>query len=175
MLTDDGWRLPPTAPYVPTEAKLTVPQEAIVATYRLLQAAGRLESCVYWYGLRDGSDGVVTCVRAPEQQSSRFNYHISEAALSRMAASVPDEFRPLAQIHSHPGHSVEHSPYDDEMVGSRRALSIVFPHYGRAVGAWPKGIGIHEWQRGYWHLLTDEYAASRVVLGDGPVTVEDLR
>lgn len=175
MLADDGWRPPPEVPYVPTAAQLRVPQDAVIATYRMLGAAGRLESCVFWYGLRDGIDGIVTAVRAPAQRSTRFNYHVSEAALSRMAATIPDELRPLAQIHSHPGSHVEHSPYDDEMVASRRALSLVFPHYGRAASVWPGRIGVHEWQEGYWHMLTEGLATLRVVLVEGPVNAEDLR
>lgn len=175
MLADEGWRLPPATPYSPKGATLRVPQEAVVATYRLLQAAGQLESCLFWYGLREGGDGIVTTVRAPEQRSTRFNYHVDEAALSRMAATIPDELRPLAQIHSHPGRLVEHSPYDDEMVASRRALSLVFPHYGREPSAWPVGIGVHEWQDGYWHILPESIAALRVLVIDGPVDVEDLR
>lgn len=175
MLADEGWRSPPATPYSPNGATLRVPQEAVLATYRLLQAAGRMESCLFWYGLREGADGIVTAVRAPEQRSTPFNYHVDEAALSRMAATIPDELRPLAQIHSHPGHLVEHSPYDDVMVASRRALSLVFPHYGRELSMCPKGIGVHEWQGGYWHMLPESLAASRVLVVDGPVDVEDLR
>jgi hypothetical protein len=171
----EGWRDPPPAPYVPGAAKLFAPRSAVAATFRLLVAAGSLESCVFWYGTRDGADGTVTAVRAPRQRSTRFNYHVDEAALSGMAMTIPDELRPLAQVHSHPGYDVEHSRYDDEMTMSRRALSLVFPHYGRLAAAWPQGIGVHEWQQGYWHLLAPDVAARRVELIDGQVSVEDLR
>jgi hypothetical protein len=171
----EGWRAPPPAPYVPGAAKLFVPRDALRATFQLLAGAGPLESCVFWYGARNGPDGTVTAVRAPAQRSSRFNYHVNEAALSHMAATISDELRPLAQIHSHPGHDVEHSRYDDAMAMSRRALSLVFPHYGRMPSSWPQRIGVHEWQHGYWHLLVPDIAARRVELIDGQVSVEDLR
>jgi hypothetical protein len=175
MRLDEGWRPAPLVPYVFTAGKLRVPHRALAATYGLLAASGALESCVFWYGIRDGQNGVVTAVRAPAQRSARFNYHIDEAALSRMAATLGDDLRPLAQVHSHPGRHVEHSLYDDQMASSRRALSLVFPLYGRNAAAGLDGIGVHEWQHGYWHLLDPAIAASRVVLVDGPVSVEDLR
>lgn len=73
----------------------------------------------------------------------------------------------LSQVHSHPGTMVEHSPYDDQMAVSRHSLSIVFPRYGNWGGRWSKGVGIHEWQAGYWHLLDDVAAANRVAIVDG--------
>ncbi len=171
----EGLRLPPPSPYVLSGAKLAVPRDALHATFQLLSAAGPLESCVFWYGTRDGANGIVTAVRAPAQHSTPFNYHVDEIARSRMAATISDTLRPLAQIHSHPGHDIEHSRYDDAMVSSRRALSLVFPFYGRVPKAWPQGIGVHEWQNGYWHLLAPEVAAQRVELTSGQASVEDLR
>lgn len=35
------------------------------------------------------------------------------------------------------------------------------------------GVGVHEWQSDYWHLLDLECATRRVV--DGAVRVEDFR
>ena len=79
-------------------------------------------------------------------------------------------------MHSHPGLSVEHSTYDDRMASSRRALSLVFPCYGRCPNAaFPTGVGVHEWQSDYWHLLDLERARRRVVVVDGGVKVEDFR
>ena len=95
---------------------------------------------------------------------NRGNYHITAEGMREMGASLADELRPLAQVHSHPGVLVEHSPYDDEMASSRRALSLVFPQYGRLTAAWPDGVGVHEWQSDYWHHLTSSQARSRVAL-----------
>lgn len=165
MVNDEGWRAPPSAPYRPGDAVLEVPQDAVEATLAMLQAAGRRESGLFWYGRRGHLHSLVTSVRAPRQQMNRFNYLVTPAAMSEMGASLSDELRPLAQVHSHPGALVEHSPFDDEMASSRRALSLVFPHYGRLTAPWPDGVGVHEWQSGYWHHLTPAQARRRVVLG----------
>jgi hypothetical protein len=172
---EEGWRSPPLQPYVPGLARLIVPREAVNATFDLLTAAGRLESCVFWYGRREGQQSSVTAVRAPMQDSRRGNYHVDETAFSAMVATISDDLRPLAQIHSHPGRDVEHSLYDDEMISSRRALSLVFPFYGSDPTAWLSGIGVHEWQDDYWHLLQTEVAERRISLGSGDVSIMDLR
>ncbi len=69
----------------------------------------------------------------------------------------------LAQLHTHPGRLVEHSAYDDLCVNSRKALSLVFPNYGRWSERWPNRIGVHEYQ-GYWYLLSETDAARRVIV-----------
>jgi len=84
--------------------------------------------------------------------------------MSEMCADLHDDLRLLAQIHSHPGDWVEHSPYDDQVVASRRGLSLVVPRYGRGVQLWPDRIGVHEWQDGYWHRLSQGLARRRVRL-----------
>ena len=103
------------------------------------------------------------------------NYSVSTEALTAIVQGLPDGFKPLAQIHSHPHAGVEHSRYDDRLTSSKKALSIVFPHYGRYRGSFPVGLGVHEWQDGYWHLLAAAEAAQRVVIGGGVIRVEDRR
>lgn len=88
---------------------------------------------------------------------------------------LPDDWKPLAQIHSHPGIRVEHSNYDDRMMSSRRALSLVFPAYGHPRSSFPHGVGVHEWQNEYWHLLDEAKAKRRVIVADGNVKIEDFR
>ena len=166
----------PAFPYTPTGKLLLLPFDALQATISLLKSAEGLEACVFWYGHRGVDSDIVTAVRAPRQKGTRFNYHVDEASMSMMSSTLSEEVRPLAQVHSHPGPMVEHSRYDDEMISSRRALSIVFPRYGHVTGPWPAGIGIHEWQAGYWYLLETSYAAERVkVIRASGVSVEDLR
>ena len=167
----------PLRPYAPTEATLFVPAEAITATMLLLQAAGRREACTFWYGKREGTNSTVTAVRAPAQHSTPFNFHVDEVALSLMAATLADDLRPLVQVHSHPGHDVEHSRYDDVMIGSKRALSLVFPLYGQDVpiAVWHEQVGVHEWQESYWHLLPPSLARNRLIVTVGAVDVRDLR
>jgi hypothetical protein len=173
---DDLYRPLAPCPYQPGVARLLLPRSALTATLALLQRAGRRESGVFWYGVRDpGGSGRVSYVVAPQQRMSWSNYSVSAAALAEAVRRLPDGHKPLAQIHSHPGARVEHSNYDDRMASSRKALSLVFPFYGHMTGPFPIEVGDHEWQANYWHLLPQEIAAARVVLVDGEVQVEDLR
>lgn len=172
-----GRPLPPTL-YVPGSKTLVLPTSALRETITMLQRAGARESCAFWYGPRDtAGDGTVKAVIAPPQAMARGNYHVSPAAMSAMVDALPDfGWKPLAQVHSHPGAGVEHSRYDDAMVASTRALSIVFPFYGRCSSPWPHGIGVHEHQNDYWHLLSVAHAAHRVQLAaDADIFMEDLR
>lgn len=167
----------PLFPYMATDAVLRLPPLALTGTLDLLRRAGRRECGAFWYGERapDGS-GQVKLVVAPRQTMSRGNYQISAQAIAELVRQLPETWRPLAQVHSHPGVRVEHSRYDDRMAMSRRALSLVFPFYGRyAPAAFPAGVGVHEHQSDHWHLLSPRLAAERVRMVEGDVQVVDLR
>lgn len=174
---EDSLRRPsPLLPYRTENLKLDVPVNAVTITLELLQRAARRESGLFWYGERDAvGNGLVTYVVAPRQRMTRGNYHVSPQALAEVVNRLPTNWKPLAQVHSHPGISVEHSNYDDRMASSRRVLSLVFPLYGRSQAPFPIGVGIHEYQNNYWYLLNQEDAARRVILINGDVCYEDLR
>lgn len=163
-------------PYAPTSDMLNLAPQVVKATRDLLQRAGQRESCVFWYGERNGQSAQVRSVRAPAQQSFRGNYHVEAEAMSQMVRDMPPNWRPLAQIHSHPGLDTEHSRYDDRMMSSRKVLSIVFPVYGVPAAPWPSGLGVHEWQIDYWHMLTPQQVGARLSLqeADG-LDVRDFR
>jgi hypothetical protein len=166
----------PAQSYRPVNVQLHVPTDALIATINLLRRAGRRESGLFWYGPRDkAGNGIVAYVVAPRQRMSWGNYAVSSQSLTEVVRRLPDDWKPVAQVHSHPGTRVEHSNYDDQMVSSSRALSLVFPLYGRGVSHFPSGVGIHEFQSDYWHLLDPALARRRVLLIEGPVRVEDLR
>ena len=129
-----------------------------------------------WYGERDSQgNSTVTYVVAPRQNMSRWNYHISAEALGHVVNGLAAGWKPVAQVHSHPGSGVEHSRYDDRMVSTRKALSLVFPWYGKLVGSFLEGVGVHEWQEDYWHLLPASLASRRVICTAGDVKTEDFR
>jgi len=175
-IEDELRRPPPIYPYQPVDLQLLVPLDALSATLALLRRAGRNESGLFWYGPRDSSgNGTVAYVVAPRQRMSWGNYAVSAQALGEIVHRLPDNWKTLAQVHSHPGAGVEHSNYDDRMVISHRVLSLVFPFYGRGSGPFPVGVGVHEWQNEYWHLLDFELAQPRVLLIEGRARVEDLR
>lgn len=177
-MNEEDWGLRPraTRPYRPSALCTFVPIAAIEGTLALLQRAGRRESAVYWYGTKtEAGLATVTYVVAPEQISRPRNYHVPASAVSSMVRRLQPGWKPIAQIHSHPGDDVEHSRYDDQMALSTRALSLVVPRYGHWSDAFPKHIGVHEWQDDYWHLLSLDTAQARIRLITGEVTIEDFR
>lgn len=177
MLDEDFLKRPPAPrPYMAGPAVLHIPPSAVVATRSLLQRAGRKEACVFWFGEKNGEASVVKSVRAPEQRCMPGNYHVEVEWMSNMVRNMPAGWRPLAQIHSHPGVNTEHSRYDDKMISSRKILSLVFPTYGVPSAPWPRGVGIHEWQSDYWHMLAPVYADRRIkLMDDCSIEVKDFR
>jgi hypothetical protein len=173
---DDLKRPPAPRPYQPVNARLLVPGAALEATHGLLRRAGRRESGLFWYGHRNpNGDGEVKYVVAPRQRMTWGNYNVAPEALAEIVHRLPDDWKPLAQVHSHPGLGVEHSNYDDKMISSRKSLSLVFARYGMLKLPFPAGVGVHEWQNEYWHLLDEKNAGRRVVVIDGTIKTEDLR
>ncbi|GAQ27246.1 Mov34/MPN/PAD-1 family protein [Ralstonia insidiosa] len=172
------WRPRPPTLYVPTGKALTVPASTLVRTASILCGAGMVESACLWLGSLDSvGNGLVKAVVVPMQINRPQNYSVLGEAMMKVAELARAQgWTVVGAIHSHPGVGVEHSSYDDEMTPSRRAVSIVFPRYGKWCGPWPRGLGVHEYFQGYWHLLSDEHAQSRVALSDGPeAPIFDLR
>jgi hypothetical protein len=174
------WRPPPPRPYRLPTTVLTLRKRALdhTLTFFRTTAAKRIEACCFWYGVRsdDGSATVLSVV-IPKQRNSWGNYLVHAAAVAEMSAATrPRKWVNLAQLHTHPGVNVEHSPYDDANANSRRALSVVIPLYGRWQGPWPAGLGVHDFQDDYWHLLSEADAALRLALTDaGDAELLDLR
>lgn len=162
------WRPPPLVPYARSGLILTVPQGVLNLTMRVLQqyTVHRVESACFWYGTRDDAgNGRVDAVAVPSQYNHWGHYRVEADGVAAMAASTRSQgWKNLSQVHTHPSQAVEHSRYDDAHANSRRALSLVFPFYGLWRGRWPEGLGVHEFQSDYWHLLKTADAAVRVVI-----------
>lgn len=171
----------PTIPYQKVAVVLSISDAVITETKNVLKpyTLRELEGCCFWYGKQDhAGNGKVEAVIMPKQRNTWGNYSIHANAMAEVShATRPFGWRNLAQIHTHPGNHVEHSVYDDQHANSQKSLSLVIPRYGKWNGIWPNGIGIHEYQNGYWHLLTTNNASSRVVVqGSGSnIRVIDLR
>jgi hypothetical protein len=163
------WRPKPNEPYRRPEAVLWLPEQGLNVTISMLRQHSRFEAACFWYGLRDGAEnGFVKAVVAPFQLNRRGNYHIPSASISVVSTATRSfGWVCLAQVHSHPGSFVEHSRYDDENANSQRILSVVIPSYGKWRELWPKGVGVHEYQSGYWHQLSYSDAALRIQLEHG--------
>jgi hypothetical protein len=124
----------------------------------------QVEACCFWYGraVLETVDQVCAVV-IPRQINRRYNFEVPSSSILAMAtATRPRNWKNLAQLHTHPDSEVEHSGYDDLLVNSRRALSIVLPNYGVRGGQWSADIGVHEFQNDYWHLLTTVHASKRI-------------
>jgi hypothetical protein len=142
-------------------------------------ARRRREAFALLYGTRGAADGGADAVRAlvvPRQLGYRGRYLVPHAAMAdASAATISHGWVTLGQVHSHPSGNVEHSSYDDRHAVSLRAISIVLPFYGRYPGSWPRQIGVHEHQDGWWHLLTAQQAAARITLAAAPLQIIDLQ
>jgi Prokaryotic homologs of the JAB domain len=173
-------RPPAPRPYTLPNVVLSVPRVAIELTLHVFQPylKAQLEACCFWYGdAADTDNGEVRAVVVPRQLNHWGCYRVQADAMARIStATRTSRWCNLAQIHTHPGASVEHSRYDDSCANSRRALSFVFPFYGKWQGKWPEGVGVHEFQIDYWHYLSRENAARRVILIEAPsVQLIDVR
>lgn len=180
MIRDDSalWRPQPLTPYRPSGCTTRASSLVLATTLRALLSAGRTEAGCLWLGkFEDSGDALVEAVIVPKQTNRARNYSIAAGAMQQVAiVARPRKWTLVATVHSHPGNSVEHSEYDDQMVPSRSALSLVFANYGVSQGKWPDGIGVHEFIDNYWHLLPEADAAKRVIFTDGlPSQLFDLR
>jgi hypothetical protein len=168
------WRPPSPAPYSPVTRKLTVSKGVLDLTLRVFAPYAQrcLEACCFWYGTEDAlGNGHVVAAAVPRQANHWGCYNVAGGAMAAISRVVREKkWLNLSQVHIHPGRAVEHSRYDDAHANSRNALSVVFPHYGRWTANWPVGVGVHEYQNNYWHLLSDDQAYARVIIDHGDAT-----
>ena len=171
----------PAVPYRRPTCTVAASRSVLELTLAIFKEYTALENeaCCFWYGIRDeASNGEVLAVVVPRQYNTWGNYIISAESMAAVAkATLEFNWRNLIQIHTHPGYGVEHSSYDDIHTNSRRALSVVLPAYGAWRDTWPHGVGVHEFQSGFWHLLNVDDAAQRIVIVETslPAQMVDLR
>jgi hypothetical protein len=178
-VNDSMSRKPETTTYVRTGAVFSMSSQMLELTMQELARYrdARVEGCCFWYGSKTDSDAVtVTHVVFPKQINNRQNFTVPSEAIGEMSAATrPMNIINRAQIHTHPSRWVGHSPYDDDHAISRNALSIVLPRYGATVDAWPKGVGVHEFQNGAWHRLSSRQTSQRIRIVESEVILIDLR
>ncbi len=171
----------PLVPYRRPTCTITASRSVLELTLAIFKeyAAVDNEACCFWYGIRDeASNAEVLAVVVPRQHNTWGNYLIRAESMAAVAkATLKFNWRNLIQIHTHPGKGVEHSSYDDIHINSRRALSVVLPIYGAWRDTWPHGVGVHEFQNGYWHLLNTDDASQRIVIAETSILAQvvDLR
>ena len=107
--------------------------------HHLLDAISRprrqLERVAYVDGVLVGGDlEVATTIVVPHARLDRGSYRVSALAMSQAGRHLrTHSMIRLAQVHTHPGVDVQHSPVDDALAYSQHvgAVSIVVPRHGR--------------------------------------------
>jgi hypothetical protein len=130
-------------------------------------AASRVESGLYWYGLRGAEAASALVVGIPRQTNRRGDFEVTETDLAELVRTVPEPLVAVAQLHTHPGFEIEHSPWDDEMAISQKVLSLVIADYGRS----PRlpDVAVHEHRATQWDRLSVTDAKSRIVVVTSPL------
>lgn len=130
---------------------------------RFVAAAGIAERVAFLDGVAGGprpaDGGVVTTVTFPQATETSGNWMVETAHMSEAGRHLrPYGLVRLAQIHSHPGPWVGHSPTDDEMAFSqaRGTISLVMPMHGLTyAGLGDCGVHLREPQ-GWRELAAEE-------------------
>ena len=163
-----------------TRPRILLPADGWPATLEIMDefAAAEVEGGCFWYGSRTPAGGAVRLIGVPAQVNRRRNFSIPGGALAALNAGVPDEFEVLVQLHGHPGRDTAMSVWDEELVVSRRIVSIVLPNWGARPVSLDQ-LGIHVFENGFWTPLSVADTADVLVGHDGeasgPVDVLDLR
>ena len=128
-----------------------------------------LEAGCIWYGRRGDEFSVVSMIGVPKQVNNPRNFYIDADSLAELTETIGETgLTVVAQVHIHPGINVEHSPYDDEMIVSRRIHSLVIPHYGKRPCDL-SDVGIHVVRDGGWVLLGSDEGVETVKIIPGVV------
>jgi hypothetical protein len=123
------------------------------------------EAICYWAGRSLGSLTILTTVVVPRATRQPYRVVVDEAAFgdaARIARSL--QLGLLAQVHSHPGQSVEHSDGDDRLVTLpfEGMLSVVVPNYARRRMSL-MDVGVHQFQDGRWASVTAHSVRAGVI------------
>lgn len=123
----------------------------------------RVEGGCLWYGHRESDVAHALLVGVPRQVNRARNFEIPADALAELNAHVPDDLIVVAQVHSHPGTDTTHSWWDDALMVSRRAFSLVVPRYAE-LPCEPEGAGVHVYDGSSWVKLMPDERCRRLVI-----------
>lgn len=112
---------------------LTLQPGILSATFAALRdcGGGERECVVYWLGPQAEPE-LVASVLQPVHQASPFHYEIDSDWLTTMLLDLRTRRESVrAQVHTHPGAQVRHSPTDDAFALAPAAgfVSLVLPHF----------------------------------------------
>lgn len=148
---------------------LYVSEELVRASWDALRvtAAAHVEGVLLWAtpaSFYSSPIQIVTTVVLPRQRVGPGSYEIPRDGVREMGRSLRGAgLVNVAQLHTHPGDSVRHSPWDNSHSFSQRdgAISIVWPRYGLElpdIEDW----GVHECRNHTWIRLSKDAAARRL-------------
>jgi hypothetical protein len=143
-----------------THSQIIVPSTIAITTFEAFVPYWKagVETAFYWAGPDTNGQKVVTTLVQPSLSQTGRNYQVTAQSRARMAQELSEqELVVHAQVHTHPGSWVGHSPYDDNHAYSTRegSISIVWPNYGRTCSHDLSEVGILTRQNGRWVELVD--------------------
>ena len=123
----------------------------------------RVEQVAYLDGVESTVTRIVTTITIPNGALREQSYRVPPDAMSEAGKHLRKHgLVRLAQVHTHPGSWVGHSPEDDRRAYSqeRGAMSIVLPNYGRGE-AMLADIGFHVREADAWTRLSETELPAR--------------
>ena len=141
-----------------------VPRSTLDRSWHLLRQDGlkSVESTVLWGGRRFGDQAVVMSVLYPcgaDVLMTPQLLRVGADAVAEMGRWLRgQDQRALAQVHTHPGAWVGHSPTDDDhtIATGEGFISIVWPRFATAPLPDLAGAGVHRLRAGSWERLSPE-------------------
>lgn len=159
--------------------RFMIAEGALEATERLLcsfrGSDGDHEGIVYLLGRELDDLTVYTTALAPDADHGWGHVLCQPEAISAAQRAAREEgLAVLAQVHSHPRGSTEHSEGDDDLVlmPFEGMLSIVAPWYGHTGMRPLDGLGVHQFQDGRWRLARPESVREQFTIASNTI---DLR
>lgn len=148
----------------PAQLRFSMPLWQATLNVLALYREQQVEAGCLWYGQREDDAAYATLVGMPKQINRRRNFEIVSDALAELNARIPGDLVVVAQVHSHPGRDTTHSPWDNDMMVSRKVFSLVLPFYGALPCDWSK-IGMHAHDGQHWVKLPQAEMVDRLVVG----------
>jgi hypothetical protein len=141
---------------------VTLSSAILTETQKLLRGFRLLETTVSWFGVATPSGAVVLSVIRPRQRRTAGSFRVDAAANADVAVVACDNgLKLIAQVHSHPGSYVGHSPGDD--AGAPFLFdglySVVVPNYARDGLILFHRCGIHLYRGRFYQLSPQEIGA----------------
>jgi len=128
-----------------------------------------VERVAYIDGIQAGETHIATTLTLPNAEMYPGHFTVSGNAMSEAGKHFRAfQIQRLAQVHTHPGRDVRHSPFDDDNAYSQMddALSIVIPQHARTRPELTE-CGVHIRDANGWRRLGTKEITNRIVMIPG--------